>query len=217
MMKAYSRPYIIIGCHRSGTSWLTQAMHRAGIHMGAERDHNEEALHFLSLNQQTLAASGCSWDKPCTPKQEHWPAIDRHELLKIHFQNHQRRQLIWRVLSGNAAWGWKDPRNTFTLPLWLKHYPKARIIHLIRNQDQVVDSLMRRESKPNEVRSTVQRNKQAAEHLWNIYTSKAKEYRSQLNAQYIEVHYEKLLTDDGNSLNRFCGRDITYMLQKTKR
>ncbi|MBW1793701.1 MAG: sulfotransferase [Deltaproteobacteria bacterium] len=41
-------------------------------------------------------------------------------------------------------WGWKDPRTTLTLPLWLKLFPKARIIHVIRNGIDSALSLWRR-------------------------------------------------------------------------
>lgn len=32
-----------------------------------------------------------------------------------------------------AHWGWKDPRNVYTLGLWLIQFPNARVIHIIRS------------------------------------------------------------------------------------
>ena len=33
-----------------------------------------------------------------------------------------------RVRDIPFPWGWKDPRNSITLPLWLRLYPEAKII-----------------------------------------------------------------------------------------
>src|SRR5581483_8650130 len=43
------------------------------------------------------------------------------------------------------AWGWKDPSNTITLPIWLKLFPHARLIHVVRNGVDIADSLYRRQ------------------------------------------------------------------------
>jgi hypothetical protein len=45
------------------------------------------------------------------------------------------------------AWGWKDPRNSITLPVWLKLFPDARVIHIVRNGVDVAESLYRRQQR----------------------------------------------------------------------
>ena len=45
------------------------------------------------------------------------------------------------------AWGWKDPQTIFTLPLWLKLFPDAKLIYLTRNGVDVAASLLTREQK----------------------------------------------------------------------
>jgi len=217
MMRSFDRPFIVIGCHRSGTSWLSLAMHLAGIHMGVHRDHNEEAMHFLSLNQQAMSSAGCRWDSPCIPSASDWPIIHKRELIKIHFQEHQRRLHWWRAITGNTLWGWKDPRNTFTLPHWLSVFPQARVIHLVRSREEVVNSLLTREFKHGEVRSNVQQSEEEAAHLWEVYTAKAREYEVQLKGRYLEVDYNQLSSSHGDALNNFCGKDVKFQLQQTKR
>jgi hypothetical protein len=49
------------------------------------------------------------------------------------------------VLNLDIAWGWKDPRNIFLLPLWLDIFPDAKIIHVFRNGVDVAYSLAQRE------------------------------------------------------------------------
>ena len=44
----------------------------------------------------------------------------------------------------SKPWGWKDPRNTFTLSIWLDIFPNAKIIHLHRAGMDVALSLRRR-------------------------------------------------------------------------
>ena len=43
------------------------------------------------------------------------------------------------------AWGWKDPRSTLTLPLWLELFPDARVIEIVRHGVDVAASLVHRE------------------------------------------------------------------------
>ena len=43
-----------------------------------------------------------------------------------------------------GLWGWKDPRNTLTLPLWAELYPDARVIAVVRHGVDVAQSLVSR-------------------------------------------------------------------------
>ncbi|MCH8546483.1 MAG: sulfotransferase [Cryomorphaceae bacterium] len=213
MIRAFARPFIVIGCHRSGTSWLAAAMHRSGIHMGVDRDHNEEAIHFLSLNQEALQNAGGHWDAPLVPQQDHWTNHTPYCLLKIHFNLHRRRDFVWQIILGKTAWGWKDPRNTFTLSHWLSVYPEAKVIHLVRNADDVVKSLLNRQNTPGEVRSDVQLDKDKAYKLWQQYVDQARTYQAKLKGRFIEISYESLhLPDTHLRLNAFCNKDVGQAL-----
>ena len=45
----------------------------------------------------------------------------------------------------SRPWGWKDPRNSLTLPLWLRVFPEAKVLHIVRNGVDVSRSLVTRE------------------------------------------------------------------------
>ena len=47
----------------------------------------------------------------------------------------------------DTPWGWKDPRTTFTLPIWLEIFPNAKIIHVYRHGVDVANSLRVRRDK----------------------------------------------------------------------
>ena len=52
----------------------------------------------------------------------------------------------WKeIKSGQPInWGWKDPRTTITFPIWLQVFPKAKILHILRNGVDVAISIYRR-------------------------------------------------------------------------
>jgi hypothetical protein len=54
----------------------------------------------------------------------------------------------------DIPWGWKDPRNTFLLPIWLEIFPNAKIIHIYRNGLDIAKSLaVREQSRINRIHS----------------------------------------------------------------
>jgi hypothetical protein len=185
--------------HRSGTTLLSQLLNQAGIFQGVFRDHNSEAFHFLSINQQTLAKSGNDWLMPDDPKEMDWYSISGEELFAIHFQVSQNPQkLKWLY---NHAWGWKDPRNTFTLPMYLKLFPKARVIHLIRNGMDVALSLQQRNTVDGEVLDKRLNDLLFNFKLWETYVEKGNSYNGKVK-NFLEVKYEDLLRKNSEVLNK---------------
>ena len=146
-------PILIIGMHRSGTSMIVRILEELGLFMGRNKDENDEAWFFLKLNNWLLQISGGSWDHPDTIKY----LLDNTEVVKlaeIYIQRlmHSPRVINYLGLAKylryhtpcnlDISWGWKDPRTTYTLPLWLDLFPDARVIHVYRNGVDVANSLM---------------------------------------------------------------------------
>jgi hypothetical protein len=192
-------PVIIIGMHRSGTTLLSQLFNQAGIFQGVFRDHNSEAFHFLSINQQTLEKSGSDWLAPAEPPSQDWYSISAEELYAIHFQiGLNPIKIKWLK---NQPWGWKDPRNTFTLPMYLKLFPKAKVIHLIRNGKDVALSLKHRNSVEGEVVDTRLDDLLFNFNLWETYVEKGSSYKEKVDT-FIEVKYEDLLDKNADVLEK---------------
>lgn len=144
-------PLCITGMHRSGTSMIANILHECGLDLGPAEDllpanvgNPEgywESRSFLRLNDAILNALGGSWDQP-PPDALGWengPALDR-------FRSQARK--LARRFQGREPWGWKDPRNCLTLPLWRNVVPDLKVLICVRNPLAVAESLRARDGIP---------------------------------------------------------------------
>ena len=108
----------IAGAHRSGTSMLARLLHACGLELGpeselmpAQADNPDgfwENIRFVALNDEILNELGGAWDLP--PERDF--QSDRLDPLRT------KAELLIQDFSPSAHWGWKDPRNSLTLPFW---------------------------------------------------------------------------------------------------
>jgi len=151
-------PVIVIGMHRSGTTLLVRVLERMGVFMGHDQDPNAEARFFLRLNEQLLEFAGARWDQPeamrclladdelCARLAE-WLEGCMHGPKTRWFMRKTGWVCYRDVRNYPAPWGWKDPRNTLTLPLWRRLFPRAKVIHVVRHGAAVAASLQARENR----------------------------------------------------------------------
>ena len=147
-----SDPIVVIGMGRSGTKLLTDALERLGVFMGVSQDMNDEALLFLHANIDLMRSADARWDAPDAID----PALEdprrRSELAAmVEPRLHGFRALSYlgwprlarfRSVPNQAGlWGWKDPRSTWTLPVWREIFPNLRAVHLLRHGVDVAASL----------------------------------------------------------------------------
>lgn len=151
-------PIIIIGMHRSGTSMITNMLRELGLFIGWELESNNEAIFFLERNEKILNACNGSWDNPMVIEYliNHSEMEDKvtdrliKELSSFQILSYLGPKLYLKyksVFKLDFPWGWKDPRNTVLLPLWLNIFPRAKIIHIYRNGIDVAQSLATREER----------------------------------------------------------------------
>jgi len=233
-------PIIIIGMHRSGTSMVARMLEELGLFIGKGKEMNSEAFFFYRLNNWALRQSGGSWDYPEPVR--HF--IENQEVRAFAADYITYMMKTPRIISymgllkylryGSPAnldipWGWKDPRNTYLLPLWLDIFPDARIIHIYRHGVDVANSLkVRYEKLLNEAKENYHANKmiywlrkrrgeftntlrcaslREGFSLWEEYLREAERHVSLLGDRAMEVKYEDLLAEPYEtlqSLSHFC-------------
>ncbi len=234
-------PVLIIGMHRSGTSLLTRLLEQQGLYVGWRLAANHEASFFNKRNSWLLASAGGRWDTPSTF--DH--VLGDQEglvLAKKYLQEGLGSPAIfeflgpWRYLRYRSLfamqepWGWKDPRTTITLPIWLSLFPNARILHVVRNGIDVAQSLYKRQQVGRSLgRRNMERHsrlmqlvpkkgwfgtspraasRQSAFEIWEEYLSYADRFTKDLGEQVLELRFEDLLDAPRTEMERileFCG------------
>jgi hypothetical protein len=199
-----------MGMHRSGTSLVARVLAGAGAHMGADCNEHEESGFFRELNKQLFRAGHADWDWPRAME----PALEDEALcdalvdwLQERLTSKEARAFLGRrfgpadLLRQPGPWGWKDPRNTCTLPLWLRVFPAARVVNVYRHGVDVAASLVARERGRrgrihNEVRSSRCLDPQRAFELWTEYLEMTLRVTADLPASRVrDVRYESLLEE----------------------
>jgi hypothetical protein len=148
-------PVIVIGAHRSGTSLVTRLLDDLGLFVGKKLDTNHESVFFQSLNDVFLHQSGGRWDNP-EPIERFLNDQDNLKLTQDHvsllmkspqsvsFLGMRKYLRYQNLFALDTPWGWKDPRNTYTLPFWLMMFPQAKVVHVYRHGMDVARSLNHR-------------------------------------------------------------------------
>lgn len=150
-------PIIVIGMHRSGTTLVSKILEQLGIFMGYQKEINNESIFFLKINRYILARFKRNWMCPISlydKVNEHHKKIkkiidyinkkisSRSLYMYLGPEMSNRYTTLYEL---DIPWGWKDPRNTFTLPIWKQIFPDAKIIHVYRHGIDVATSLLKRE------------------------------------------------------------------------
>lgn len=202
-------PLIVIGMHRSGTSLVARLLSQAGVYLGADTNAHAESAFFRELNKEVFRAAHADWDWPLPME----PALEDQALrrnlvehLTAACTSKAARAFLGRrfgradLRAQQGRWGWKDPRNTCTLPLWLEVFPDARVVNVYRDGVDVAASLVARERKRagrlhNPIRSSRCLQPDLAFELWAEYVEASLRATQDLDpAQVRDVRYERLVS-----------------------
>ena len=185
--------------HRSGTTMVAEALNSAGVYAGAICDHNREALYAVDLNERMLEAAGGKWWQPPTNDAleqalaNFQPELDSTHLYAAHLKVKSGK--TWRQkIHYSGPWLIKDPRFCLTLPWWLERFPNAKVIWVLRDEQAVVSSLLRRQEKSDEAQSELDAAK--ALELHYSYNAQASATLKAMGVDYRAVRYEDLVSSD---------------------
>ncbi|MGI9237292.1 MAG: sulfotransferase [Woeseiaceae bacterium] len=217
-------PVIVIGMHRSGTSLLAQQLEDLGVDMGKWQARNtNEAMFFRNRNQLLLSLAHASWDNPNAflralgnPEwRRAFVRVVARDLGTIRTLNFLPPRMLARFLpEPSQFWGFKDPRTTLTLPVWLDIFPNAKIINILRDGNAVASSLHQRGKEELQYglpSSLVSLDPTMGLALWADYVLAAQKYCASLpQDRYLEIRYENLMREPDSLLldvAKFIGLD----------
>jgi hypothetical protein len=146
---------VVLGMHRSGTSFLVRALNLAGLWLG-EPAHlatiegramsgnpkgNYEHREAVAISEVILRRAGGEWFRP--PRQILGEADDGQRIRAFCARLQATRPPEY------ARWGWKDPRAVLTLDVWRAALPCGLfIVAAFRHPTAVARSLLSRNRLP---------------------------------------------------------------------
>ena len=244
--EAAVQPVILLGMHRSGTAMIARLLDHLGVFQGHELQEDHESVWFLQINDLLLNRVHAYWDNPSVFREflNNPQAFDLtlrclesdlSSRLTRAFLGMRRAIEFGSLAKYGRPWGWKDPRTIFTLPLWLKLFPGAKLVYIIRNGVDVARSLQTREQRELERRisefdakpsagnrSRLQRagfkgsarclTLEGGFSLWEQYVEEAERTLALASQPRHIVRYEDFLADPSGQLPplaRFCNVEST--------
>jgi len=174
---------VIAGMHRSGTSLITHWLRDCGMQVGERlvgagtgnvEGHFEDE-DFYHLHQQILVDKGVHPDG-LHPPEATAPSARRQG---------QMRSLIDARNSSFPQWGWKEPRTCLFLETYSALLPRAKYLVLLRDYQEVVHSLLKRDFAL--LDSRYEAKSWARRMAWKCF------YRSMRLARHRRKHKERYL------------------------
>lgn len=215
-------PVLIVGAHRSGTSATAHALEILGLQIGQKLDSHFEPRPLQQVHEKYLRQLGASWYEPTpfldsirTAEGERQSVAYLRENIGRNFgqlfgyQKNPRGLWMLARLKIGAPWGWKEPRTTLFLPLWLKIFPQARVVHVARDVKAAASSIRTRELKfqaGGDPPSGKLNDLDYCIRLVQTYVAAAERLAGSKN--YFRVQFEDIQANPGKTLDtlaRFCG------------
>lgn len=185
----------IVGMHRSGTSMIAHILHECGLYLGPQEkwgtvaysnpDGFWEHVDFLRINDEILSRFDGGWDYPPSFP-ENWQISSAITDIR------KKAQELVQEFSDRRVWGWKDPRNSLTLPFWKTIIPDLRIVHCVRSPIEVCKSLNKRSSNSEKFGFT----------LWEKYITSILENAT--GESYIATNYHNYFLQPVNEITRLA-------------
>lgn len=219
-MERSRRPVFVTGCHRSGTNLLYDTLLSAGgfaIYRGylpvyekliprfgrLENRSNRERVIETWLRSEGFRRSGLDSQ---SLRQELRECSNGGEFIRTVMDGIARSQAA-------ARWAVYDPDAILHMPKIKRDLPQALFIHMVRDGRDIALSLRKMGGFQPLPWDRGSRSLLATALYWKWVVRKGRKYGQQFPADYIEVHYEALVSDlQGTlmSLSRFLQQDLSY-------
>src|SRR6059058_4268961 len=173
---------------------LTRLLHWCGLDLGPKSelmppqadnpDGFWEHLGFVALNDQLLSELGGAWDLP--------PGIDEDATSPRLDPLRLKARMLIEKFDPETVWGWKDPRNSLTLPFWHQLLPRLKTVAVVRNPLEVAHSMRQRNGT----------SYSFGLRLWEIYNRRLIDTANA--RQRLVTHYDLFFEDPETELQRIA-------------
>lgn len=186
-------PIILAGCQRSGTTLLRVIL--------------DSHPHIACGPETSLLTGGYVPHKLATrfelPEEEIWrwhdQATDHAHFVELFFSQYAKSR-------GKIRWAEKTPQNIRHLDYITRHFPAAKIIHVLRDGRDVVCSIRThpkyRVVNGQQIDTGIRRPLEPCIRCWLDDTAAGMKWRG--DTRYCEVRYEDLIADPEPVLRRLC-------------
>lgn len=172
---------------------IARLLREAGLDLGpddelmpASEGNSEghwENLRFVEINDALLERAGGFWAS-IPPLEDGWQFDPKFDDLL------ERGAALVARFAGREPWGWKDPRNSLTLPFWQRLMPDLKVVVAVRHPFEVANSLAARDRFP--ILLSVE--------LWTGYNVRVMKHA--LAEKRLVTHYESYFLSFTNETKR---------------
>lgn len=185
------RILIVLGMHRSGTSITTKWLHACGLNVGenllgpqrSNKSGHYEDMDFYNFHEKVFKENGMPFGG--------FELLDRAELNESQLE--EARKILADKSAKSDQWSWKDPRTCLFIDFYLKLLPEAKILIVSRNYNEIIQSLIYRETR--HIREDIVRDAK-----WGIFSYLSYELKEGIKLK--------------NELGKFYGQATLHYYQK---
>jgi hypothetical protein len=201
-MDTNTKTVVVIGHGRSGTSMVSGMLNIIGVHMDFADNPNKgnpkgdfESQDIVLINDAILRkASG---------GEDYFRNIPSHENILIAGERYGK-DILEYLKDKSGLWGFKDPRTSLTLSLYLPYLENLHIVHVSRKEDGVVKS---------QLSSSGDRySEQDIRNNLSEYEKRIQEFKLLNSSPWVDVYFDNVIQEpivQARRLADFLGLEIS--------
>lgn len=199
--------YLVLGYHKSGTTLVSQMLHRSGINMvehessaSYAQGNQYELEQARDINNALLDCAGMlSFEISPDTRLRESPELDA-EIV----------QLIQRRSAAHRDWGMKDPRLLLTYDVWRRHLPPHRIIFIYRDYRHVLSHYKARGKVSMNGSLKADSDFWRVLQTWQAYNERFIQDVRSTNQNHVILNYHALMTEavEMDRLSEFVGQPL---------